>query len=133
MSDEFPDVPPQEPRIVQTGLDLSVDLDEVDWDESDVGLPDGAKSKVIYHNEAEQRRDVIVKNPPGYVEPRHTHEAAHACLVLDGRMLVDGRELTPGDYVYGQKLPHGPFEFPDGVVNFVSLVGGSPTHVVTDD
>lgn len=123
------DVPPQEPELVQTGLDVSVLGDGVDWDDSDVfDLPEGLRVKVVYENEAEARTDILVKYPPGYVEPRHTHESAHACLILEGRMLVHGQELTAGDYIYGQKLPHGPMEFPDGAVNFCSFVGGSPIH-----
>lgn len=125
----FDDVPPQEPVIVQTGLDLSVIADQVDWEGADVlSLPQGLRVKIIHENEAEGRTDMLVKYPEGYVEPRHTHESAHACIILEGRMLVHGYELTAGDYIYGQLEPHGPMEFPDGGVNFVSFVGGSPAH-----
>ena len=126
-------VPPQEPAIVELGLDLSVVADAVDWDDHDVfDLPEGLKVKVVHENEAEDRTDVLVKYPPGYVEPRHTHESAHACLILEGRMLVHGHELTAGDYIYGHEVPHGPMEFPDGGINFCSFVGGSPIHRRSD-
>lgn len=126
-------VPPQEPAIVELGLDLSVVADGVDWDDHDVfDLPEGLKVKVVHENEAEDRTDVLVKYPPGYVEPRHTHESAHACLILEGRMLVHGHELTAGDYIYGHEVPHGPMEFPDGGINFCSFVGGSPIHRRSD-
>lgn len=134
MARDFPDISPQEPAIVHLGIDLSVDADEVDWDDAELlGLPEGLAVKVVNENEAEGRTDMLVKYPEGYHEPRHTHESAHACLVLDGRILIDGRELTPGDYIYGQKVPHGPWEFPDGGMNFVSFVGGSPLHRWDED
>lgn len=126
---EFPDISPQEPAIVHTGIELSVDEDEVDWDDAELlGLPEGLRVEVVNENEAEGRTDMLVKYPEGYHEPRHTHESAHACLVLDGRIVTEGHELTAGDYIYGQQVPHGPWEFPDGGMNFVSFVGGSPLH-----
>lgn len=134
MGGAYSDVPPQEPAIVDVGLDIGVVADDVDWEDASVlGLPEGLQVKIINENEAEGRTEMLVKYPPGYVEPRHTHESAHACLVLEGRILVDDRELTAGDYIYGQKIPHGPWEFPDGGINFVSFVGGSPTHEWGDD
>ncbi|MFC7028936.1 cupin domain-containing protein [Halomicroarcula sp. GCM10025324] len=129
MPREFDPVSPQEPAVVDVGLDLSVEADEVDWDDAELlGLPEGLQVKIINENEAEGRTDMLVKYPEGYFEPEHTHESAHACLILEGRILVDGRELTAGDYIYGQQIPHGPWKFPDGGMNFVSFVGGSPTH-----
>jgi anti-sigma factor ChrR (cupin superfamily) len=134
MAREFDPVSPQDPAVVSVGLDLSVDSDDVDWDDAEMlGLPEGLRVKVVNENEAEGRTDMLVKYPEGYLEPRHTHESAHACLILEGRILVDGRELTAGDYIYGQQVPHGPWEFPDGGMNFVSFVGGSPTHRWDDE
>ena len=134
MTRHFPDIPPQDSAVVSTGLRLGVEADDVDWEDAEVlGLPEGLKIKIINENEAEGRTDMLVKYPPGYVEPRHVHESAHACIVLEGRIIVDGRELTAGDYIYGQQEPHGPWEFPDGGMNFVSFVGGSPTHEWGDE
>ncbi|MFB6129863.1 MAG: cupin domain-containing protein [Salinigranum sp.] len=134
MAGNYGDVPPQEPVVASVGLDLSVVGDDVEWEDASVlGLPEGLQIKIISENEAEGRTEMLVKYPPGYVEPRHTHESAHACLILEGRVIVDGRELTAGDYIYGQEIPHGPWEFPDGGINFVSFVGGSPTHEWDDE
>lgn len=128
------EIPPQEPVLVKTGLDLSVVDDAVDWGSPDVlSLPEGLKVLIVNENEPEGRTDMLVKYPPGYVEPRHTHESAHACIILQGRMLVHGEELTAGDYIYGQDVAHGPMEFPEGGVNFVSFVGGSPAHRWDDE
>ncbi|QIO25228.1 hypothetical protein [Haloarcula sp. JP-L23] len=46
--------------------------------------------------------------------------------------------LTSGDYLYGQKLPHGPMEYhcedaEYGCLIFASFVGGSPAHDWDDD
>lgn len=134
MGRDFPDIAPQEPRMESLGLELSVAADDVDWEDAELlGLPAGLQVKIIHENEAEGRTDMLVKYPEGYVEPRHVHESAHACLILGGRILTEGRELTPGDYIYGQQVPHGPWEFPDGGMNFVSFVGGSPTHEWGDE
>lgn len=134
MARDFPDIEPQDPAIVHLGVELSVEADDVDWEDAELlGLPAGLQVKIINENEAEGRTDMLVKYPEGYREPRHTHESAHACLVLDGRILINDRELTAGDYIYGQQIPHGPWEFPDGGMNFVSFVGGSPTHQWDED
>jgi hypothetical protein len=120
--------------MVDVGLELSVEADDVEWEDASLlGLPEGLQVKIINENGAEGRTEMLVKYPPGYVEPRHTHESAHACLILEGRILTAGRELTAGDYIYGQKVPHGPWEFPEGGINFVSFVGGSPTHEWDED
>lgn len=129
MTRQFPEIDPQEPTIVQTDVELAVARDGIDWEAGDVlTLPEGVRMKIVNENDAEARTDFFVKFPPGYVEPEHTHEGAHASLVLEGRMLVDGHELTPGDYYYGQNVPHGPMEYPDGCTMFASFVGGDVAH-----
>lgn len=86
------------------------------------------KVHALNENDPEGRVNMVVKFPPGYVEPEHTLQGAHASLILDERMLDHGRELTPGDYFYGYKVDHGPVEYPDGCVIFTSFVGGSIAH-----
>jgi anti-sigma factor ChrR (cupin superfamily) len=133
MSRQFPQIDPQEPRIVKTDLQIELVADGVDWTDGDVlTLPGGVRVRILNENAAEARTDLLVKFPPGYVEPAHTHEGAHAALVLDGRMLIDGEELTPGDYLYGQRVEHGPMEYPDGCLTFTSFVGGSIAHQAAD-
>ncbi len=113
---------------MENDLELDLVSEAIDWQHGDVlTLPRGL-AKVLNENEAEGRTDLLVKFPPGYVEPSHTHEGAHAAIVLQGRMLIHGHELTPGDYVYGHQVEHGPMEYPDGCVVFASFVGGSPAH-----
>lgn len=129
MSKQFPTIDPQEPVIVENELRITLESAHLDWEDGDVlTLPEGVKVHVLNENDVEGRMDMLVKFPPGYVEPRHTHEGAHAAMILDGRMLIHGHELTPGDYVYGQKVEHGPMEYPDGCIVFASFVGGSLAH-----
>jgi quercetin dioxygenase-like cupin family protein len=129
MVSQFPDIEPQEPVIVETDVEITLDSESVDWERGDVlTLPEGVLVHVLNENEPERRLDFLVKFPPGYVEPEHTHKGAHASLILDGRMLVHGHELTPGDYLYGHAVDHGPMEYPDGCVIFTSFVGGSVKH-----
>jgi hypothetical protein len=129
----FPDIPPQDPVIVQSDIDWDVTVDDINWTEDDMlDLPGELQSVVVNENEAEQRIDFFVKFPPGYIEPRHTHAAAHADLIIQGEMHVHGEVLTPGDYIYGQEEPHGPMEFPKGCIVFASYVGGSPSHQYDD-
>lgn len=129
MSKQFPNIDPQEPVIVENDLTITVDSEALDWVDGDrLTLPDGVLVHLLNENDAEGRTDMLVKFPPGYVEPRHTHEGAHAAMILQGRMLIDGHELTPGDYFYGHKVEHGPLEYPDGCIVFTSFVGGSLAH-----
>ena len=129
MPREFPSIPEQPTEIVQTPIDWEVTRRDIDWsDDSLLDLPEGVKSEVLNTNGAERRVDQIHRYPPGYVEPEHWHETAHAVLVLEGTLVIDGRELGPGDYVYGQKEPHGPSTTPTGCTIFASFVGGDITH-----
>jgi hypothetical protein len=67
-----------------------------------LGLPPGVKVKIIVEGRdpVSDRVDKFVEFPPGYTEPRHTHEYYHSTLVLEGEMHVAGKVLKPGDYVY---------------------------------
>ena len=44
-------------------------------------------------------------------------------------MCVAGKDLRPGDYVFGWDLPHGPYEYPDGCEVFVVFMGDGTQHV----
>lgn len=134
MTKVFPDIPPIDTVIVENDIDWSVTEEDVDWESGEIlTLPEGVLVKILNKNEEEGRADMFIKFPPGYIEPQHSHEAAHAVMIIDGRMLVHGHELTPGDYIYGQKEPHGPMEYPDGCTVFASFVGGSPAHHWDED
>lgn len=92
-------------------------------------LPKGVKVKVFAHDPVMKRIDMKVKFPKGYVEPVHTHKSWHSILVTKGRMCVAGKDLRPGDYVFGWDLPHGPYEYPDGCEVFVVFMGDGSQHI----
>jgi len=93
-----------------------------------MSLPPGVEAKVFAHDAAMGRIDVKIRFPPGYVEPEHSHRSWHSIVVLKGRMCVAGKDLRPGDYVFGWDLPHGPYEYPDGCEVFVVFMGAGTTH-----
>ena len=104
---------------------------EIPWQEgakSVLKLPDGVQVKIFAHDKAMGRVDMKVKFPPGYVEPEHAHKSWHSIVVLKGRMCVAGKDLRPGDYVFGWDELHGPYEYPDGCEVFVVFMGDSVAH-----
>ena len=105
---------------------------EVEWESDDVRglltLPEGVQVKVLNYDPVMKRLDMKQRFPKGYVEPRHTHASWHSILVLKGRMCVAGKDLRPGDYVFGWDIPHGPYEYPDGCEVFIVYLGDA-SHI----
>ena len=125
MSDQFND-----------GFDhefLAIHDSDIEWEEDLANelltLPKGVKAKVFAHDKKMGRIDMKVKFPPGYVEPAHSHKSWHSILVLKGRMCVDGKDLRPGDYIFGWDKLHGPYEYPDGAEAFVVFLGEGTEHI----
>ncbi len=110
---------------------------EVKWEEGAalkmLTLPKGVKVKIFNHDPLMKRFDMKVKFPPGYVEPEHTHKSWHSILVTKGRMCVAGKDLRPGDYVFGWDLPHGPYEYPDGCEVFCVFMGDGTEHIWNEE
>ena len=110
---------------------------EVKWQEGAalkmLTLPKGLKVKILNHDPLMKRVDMKVKFPPGYVEPEHTHKSWHSILVTKGRMCVAGKDLRPGDYVFGWDLPHGPYEYPDGCEVFCVFMGDGTDHIWNEE
>lgn len=108
---------------------------DIPWESDDVRgilkLPRGVKVKVLNHDPVMGRIDMKQRFPAGYVEPVHTHKSWHSILVTKGRMCVAGKDLRPGDYVFGWDIPHGPYEYPDGCEVFIVYMGDA-THVWKD-
>ncbi len=111
--------------------------DEIPWqddvDANFLTLPEGVQVKVFAIDEAMKRVDMKVKFPPGYVEPAHAHKSWHSICVLEGRMCVAGKDLRPGDYIFGWDEVHGPYEYPDGAEAFVVFMGEGTEHVWDED
>ena len=108
-----------------------VQTNEIPWADgrSLLALPEGVEVKLLRHvPEEDNRREFLVRFPPGYFEPEHTHKGEHASIVLEGKQIVGGQVLSVGDYLYGPRdLPHGPFDYPEGCVIFCST-RGDMTH-----
>jgi anti-sigma factor ChrR (cupin superfamily) len=104
---------------------------DLQWqDDVDVlSLRDGVQVKVFYEDPELGVADMLIKFPPGYVEPEHAHASSHSIVVLEGAQLVRGVHLHPGDYVWAAgPEPHGPYEYPEGCVVFASFRGLSSQH-----
>ena len=91
-------------------------------------LPPGIQVKVFAQDAAMKRVDMKVRFPAGYVEPEHSHKSWHSIVILKGRMCVAGKDLRPGDYVFGWDNLHGPYEYPDGCEVFVVFMGEGTEH-----
>jgi hypothetical protein len=106
---------------------------EVEWqdgaDNDLLTLPKGIKVKILAHDKAMKRIDMKVRFPAGYVEPEHSHKSWHSIMVMKGRMCVAGKDLRPGDYVFGWDQLHGPYEYPDGCEVFVVFMGEGTAHI----
>ncbi len=105
---------------------------DLEWvDDVDIlTLGHGVQVKVLYQDRQTEHTDMLVKFPAGYVEPEHTHDASHSIIVLEGLQIVNGEVMQPGDYVWASgPKPHGPFEYPEGCVVFVSFRGPSIKHI----
>ncbi len=107
------------------------DPNNVEWVDgtAESGLPPGVRTKLLSSDEAAGVRNVLASFPAGCVEPRHTHGVAHATFLLEGRWIVEGKEIGPGGYMFGPgNLPHGPFESPEGSLVFASALGSGMRH-----
>lgn len=102
---------------------------EIAWNKDEhLTLPEGVQSKVLDRDESTDRVDMIIKFPEGYVEPRHAHNSSHSVVILEGKMIIHGKTLGPGDYVFGPvNEEHGPMEYPEGCTVFASFYG-NPSH-----
>jgi anti-sigma factor ChrR (cupin superfamily) len=107
------------------------DPEQMEWVDATemTGLPEGVRVKMLSESRERGIRNMLVSFPPGYVEPRHTHDTNHSTFLLQGRWIIEGKEVGPGGYMYGPAgIPHGPFESPEGSLVFASVTGGSGIH-----
>jgi anti-sigma factor ChrR (cupin superfamily) len=121
---------PTEPRSLREGFHRAHRW-ELEWqDDAEVlTLGQGVQVKILYRDAGTQHTDMLIKFPPGYVEPRHAHDSVHSVIVLEGLQVAEGEHMHPGDYVFGgANTPHGPFEYPEGCVVFASFRGPSSQH-----
>lgn len=104
---------------------------DLEWqDDLDVlTLGRGVQVKVFRNDPEQEEMDMLVKFPPGYTEPEHAHDSEHSIVVLEGLQVVKGEHMRPGDFVFGgRNVVHGPFNYPEGCVVFVTFRGASAQH-----
>lgn len=104
---------------------------ELEWeDDVDVlTLRGGVQVKVLHEDRDVGHTDMLIRFPPGYVEPEHNHASSHSVIVLEGEQIVAGEHMRPGDYVWAAgPEPHGPFQYPEGCVVFATFRGPSAQH-----
>lgn len=105
---------------------------DLEWqdDTNDIlTLGKGVQVKILYHDPETQHTDMLVRFPPGYVEPEHVHDSTHSLIVLEGLQVHRGEPLRPGDYMFASANErHGPFEYPEGCLVFASFRGPSSQH-----
>lgn len=107
-----------------------------DWtDDVDVlALGKGVQVKIMYRDDEAGLINMLIKFPPGYTEPEHSHDSEHSGVVLEGVQIVDGQTLVPGDTLHAPaNAPHGPFSYPEGCVVFTSFRGNSAKHSLTEE
>jgi quercetin dioxygenase-like cupin family protein len=111
---------------------ITIPADEIPFTEDNMlTLPKGVKSKILAQNKDGTVMDIEVQFPPGYVEPRHTHKSSHADVILDGKMLIEGKVLLRGGYLYAEpNVVHGPYSYPEGCMVFGHIVGASIAHKI---
>lgn len=109
---------------------VTIAANEISWEDDNIfALPEGVKAKTLAIDQSRGLIDVMAKFPPGYVEPRHAHNSAHHTVILEGKMIVDGKTLERGGYVYAEpNIEHGPYEYPEGCVVFSHFEGISTAH-----
>ncbi len=110
-----------------------IHVDEVPWTNGSerMTLPPGARMKVFSEDLDVGHIDALISFPAGYLEPRHTHAGAHSTFLVEGRWIVEGKEITAGSYMYGPAgpdQPHGPFQSPEGSLVFASYSGADMSH-----
>lgn len=93
-------------RIPHPVRDLA--LAEGDW----IAMEPGIDRKPLWRDDT-----FLLRVAPGATLPPHPHAEVEHCVVVTGRMVVDGREYGPGDYQAVQAgTPHAPITAPDGLL-----------------
>lgn len=67
--------------------------------------------RLLYADPQTGSEHYLVRYPAGLRARSHTHSVAHTVVVLEGRLVADGRTLGPGSYVHfpaGEVMHHEP-------------------------
>jgi hypothetical protein len=104
---------------------------DLEWqDDADIlSLGYGVQVKVLYEDRERQHADMLVKFPPGYVEPLHNHDGSYSIIVLGGPADRSGRATAPGRLLLGQRRgAPWTLRVSGGLLVFASFRGPSAKH-----
>jgi len=68
---------------------------EPDWAEAAPGI----SCKVLAADTENDRVSMLVRLAPGAAYPAHRHAGVEELYLLHGELMVDGKKLSPGDYI----------------------------------
>ena len=68
---------------------------EPDWEEAAPGI----SCKVLAADSENDRVSMLVRLAPGAAYPAHRHAGVEELYLLHGELMVDGKKLSPGDYI----------------------------------
>lgn len=89
--------------------------------------------RLLHQDPATGEEHYLVEYPAGLAARRHWHTSAHTIVVLEGKLVVDGREVGPGTYCHfpaGQSMEHAPTS--DELCLFLIIFHG-PADVHAED
>jgi quercetin dioxygenase-like cupin family protein len=90
--------------------------------------------QLLFEDPSSGAEHYLCRYPAGMRALRHQHSAAHTIVVLEGRMLVEGRVVGPGAYCHfpaGQPMHHGAVE--DEPCLFTIIFDGPADVTALDD
>ncbi len=65
-----------------------------------IGAGSNGVQRSLFRHHAEGGRSSVLRMAAGARVPRHTHHGTEEVLVLDGRVALDGVEMSAGDYLF---------------------------------
>lgn len=81
--------------------------------------------RLLYQDPLTGAEHYVVRYPAGLQVLRHRHRAAHTIIVLEGRLIANGKIVGPGSYCHfpaGEPMHHAPTDTSDCV--FVTIFDG---------
>ena len=98
---ESPQAASNEPALVRTATDSTLA-----WGACPEAFPAGCELAVLHGDPAKPNADVLLRIPPGYAIPPHTHSSAERMMLVSGRLDVryqgaQPARMLPGTYAYG--------------------------------
>jgi quercetin dioxygenase-like cupin family protein len=90
--------------------------------------------RLLYEDPVSGAEQYIIRYPEGLQNRLHRHTAAQTVIVLEGRLVVNGRTIGPGSYAHfpaGEPMKHEPA--PGEACVFVSLFDGPVDMAVLEE